>query len=48
MELDFNTKVVKEATQFKTLKHVRNQFSMPEVVEHKDYINDGFDAMMRK
>lgn len=48
MELYFNTDVVKEAKEFATLKHNRNQFSMPEVVEHKDYINTGFDAMMRK
>ena len=48
MEFDFNMDVVIEAKQFKALKHVKNQFSMPEVVEHKDYINDGFDAMMRK
>ena len=48
MELYFNTEVVKEAKEFASLKHTRNQFSMPEVVEHKDYINTGFDAMMRK
>ena len=48
LELKYHTDAVKEAREFKNLKHNRNQFQLPEVVEYKDYINTGFDAMMRK
>lgn len=48
LELKYHIDVIKEAREFKNLKRNQNQFLLPEVVEYKDYINTGFDAMMRK
>jgi len=39
---------VKNIQSFKQFKCLQNKFIMPEVVSYKEYINEGFYAIMRK
>jgi len=48
MEAGYVTDAIRGARELKSLKHIHNKFILPEAVSYNDYINSGYDAMMRK
>ena len=48
MSLSFNLDTVREARQLKDMARSENRYLLPKQVAYADYINTGFDELMRK
>ena len=48
MDVGYVSDAVKGVNELKSLSRISNVFVLPEVVPYKDYINTGYDALMRR